>query len=163
MSQAVQLQLGGLEALGDRRVLEPRLRAAAALALATDARTEGELSLTFLGPGAMREMNHRWLGRDAVTDVIAFDLGTPQGAVVGDVYVCPEAARDAAGQPDGPPLDEELVRLVVHGILHVLGHDHPEDGGRWTSPMYRLQEELVERAMTAPGGGEPEPSGGRER
>ena len=40
-------------------------------------------------------------------------------------------------------LDEELVRLVIHGVLHVLGHDHPEGSDRFTSPMFKLQERLV--------------------
>lgn len=165
MSDGVELQLGGLAALEDRRALEPRLRTAAGLALATGGGRDGELSLTFLEPAAMRELNRRWLGRDALTDVIAFDLGAPDGPMVGDVYVCPAAARSAAREPDGPPLEEELVRLVVHGVLHVLGHEHPEDEGRWRSPMYRLQEELVERALAAPaqGGAEPGPPGERAR
>lgn len=179
MTGGVELQVGGLEVLGERSGLAARLRRAARLALETaDAPLAGELSLTFLEAPDMEALNRRWLGRDGITDVIAFDLGgrpDPAGVpgaepspsrgplqlefkrqpgggeaarrLVGDVYICPEAARRAAADPDGPDLDEELVRLVVHGTLHVLGHDHPEGEGRWESPMYRLQESLVERAM----------------
>jgi probable rRNA maturation factor len=42
---------------------------------------------------------------------------------------------------------EELVRLVVHGVLHALGHDHPEGEARLRSPMWLRQEALVKRAM----------------
>ena len=180
MTGGVDLQLGGLEALGERSGLAPRLRCAARLALGTaDGPLEGELSLTFLEASDMEALNRRWLGRDGITDVIAFDLGggpdpatpsdraapsergplqlelkrasggdrAPARRLVGDVYVCPEAARRAAAEPGGPDMDQELVRLVVHGTLHVLGHDHPEGEGRWESPMYRMQESLVERAM----------------
>jgi probable rRNA maturation factor len=44
---------------------------------------------------------------------------------------------------------EELLRLVVHGVLHVLGHDHPEDDARYTSPMWRRQERLLRSALEA--------------
>jgi probable rRNA maturation factor len=43
----------------------------------------------------------------------------------------------------GIPVREELIRLVVHGTLHVLGHDHPEGEGRTVSPMWRRQERYV--------------------
>jgi probable rRNA maturation factor len=63
---------------------------------------------------------------------------------VGDVYVCPwVAAREAKARR--VPLRQELVRLVVHGTLHVLGWDHPEDDTRVRSPMWRRQERYVER------------------
>ena len=42
------------------------------------------------------------------------------------------------------PVRQELVRLVVHGTLHVLGYDHPENGRRERSPMWRRQERYVE-------------------
>jgi probable rRNA maturation factor len=44
---------------------------------------------------------------------------------------------------------EELLRLVVHGVLHVLGHDHPEDDARYRSPMWQRQERLLRAALTA--------------
>ena len=44
---------------------------------------------------------------------------------------------------------EELARLVVHGTLHVLGHDHPEDDSRLRSPMWRRQERLLRRVLGA--------------
>jgi len=178
VSGEAELHLGGLEALGELRGLEPRLRRAARLALDREGAPAGELCLTFLEPAAMRALNRRWLGRDALTDVIAFDLGAegPDGPgpggeaaragagrrLCGDVYVCPAAAREASRRDGGPPLEEELVRLVVHGVLHVLGHDHPEEGDRWGSPMYRLQESLVERAMAPAAGGSVD-RGARER
>jgi probable rRNA maturation factor len=58
------------------------------------------------------------------------------------VYVGAEqAARQAAEA--GVGVGEELVRLAVHGTLHVLGHEHPEGDGREESPMFALQEALV--------------------
>ncbi|MDT8435533.1 MAG: rRNA maturation RNase YbeY [Gemmatimonadota bacterium] len=121
--------------------LEERLRRAAAAALATAAPPfTGELSVTFLPDEEMGELNRTWLGRSGPTDVIAFGLEGP--ARTGDVYVAPEtAARNA--RELGIDVDEELARLVIHGVLHVLGHDHPEGDERYGSPMYELQEELL--------------------
>jgi probable rRNA maturation factor len=59
-----------------------------------------------------------------------------------------QAARQAAEL--GVPLDEELLRLVIHGTLHVLGYDHPDsDEERAGSPMYRRQEALLTELLAA--------------
>ncbi|HEU4570879.1 MAG TPA: rRNA maturation RNase YbeY [Gemmatimonadales bacterium] len=107
-------------------------------------RRRAEIAVTFLGPTRMRALNRAHLGHDRVTDVISFALPGPGGRLVGDVYVCrAEAARQA--RRHGVPLREELVRLVVHGTLHVLGHDHPAGEERTRSPMWRRQERYVRR------------------
>lgn len=103
----------------------------------------GEFSVTFVGRDRMRELNRTYLGRSEPTDVIAFDLGEP-GAPLGDIYVCPSVARSSAGEY-GVEVREELLRLVVHGTLHVLGHHHPEGGDRAASEMFRRQERILER------------------
>ena len=56
-----------------------------------------------------------------------------------------QASRQAADLQ--VPLEEELLRLVVHGTLHVLGYQHPEGEDREMSEMFRLQEELVSAVM----------------
>ncbi|MEC7833929.1 MAG: rRNA maturation RNase YbeY [Gemmatimonadota bacterium] len=101
----------------------------------------GEFSITLLGDQEMAELNARYLGRNAPTDVLAFSMGTNE-LPLGDVYVCMDQASRQAREYK-ISLDEELVRLVVHGVLHVLGHDHPEGSDRFTSPMFKLQERLV--------------------
>lgn len=106
---------------------------------------EGELSVTCLDEEAMAALNRRWLDREGSTDVVAFDLGDGE-RLTGDVYLCPAVARRRAADA-GVPFREEIVRLAVHGTLHVLGHDHPEGEERWSSPMFELQESLVARAL----------------
>jgi probable rRNA maturation factor len=99
-----------------------------------------ELSITFLADGPIRELNLRWLGHDWIPDVLSFPLGPP---FLGDVYVGIEQAHRQAGE-HGVPVDEELVRLAVHGTLHLLGHDHPDDArGRAEAEMTRIQERVV--------------------
>jgi probable rRNA maturation factor len=100
------------------------------------------VSVTFLGRDAMRRLNAEHKGRDEPTDVLAFAMTDGAGNTVGDVYICPWVARREARARD-LPLREELIRLVVHGTLHVLGRTHPEGSARTSSSMWRRQERYV--------------------
>ena len=132
-------------AVGGRRLaLPPATVRRIVRAVLDGERRQADISVTFLGRDAMRRMNHRYKGHDTPTDVIAFALPGPGGATIGDVYVCPWVARRAAAAHGVRPR-AELVRLVVHGVLHVLGYDHPGDDTRLRSPMWRRQERYVER------------------
>ena len=102
------------------------------------------VDITLLSPTQMRLVNRRATGRRSLTDVIAYPLPQPDGRVLGDVYICPAVAADSA--LNGVSLAEELIRLTVHGTLHVLGYDHPETG-RTRSRMWRLQERYVTRLL----------------
>lgn len=101
-----------------------------ARAVLADHEVTGALELCFVDTATIAELNRRHLGEDRPTDVLAFPLDAldddPVGPVVlGSVVVCPAVAaaqaRDAGRDPD-----DELALLVVHGVLHVLGHDHAE-------------------------------------
>jgi probable rRNA maturation factor len=105
-------------------------------------RRDASISVTFLGRESMRRLNARHKGVDRPTDVLAFAL-EDQGRAVGDVYLCASVARDEA-RARGLAEREELVRLIVHGTLHALGWEHPEDETRTRSAMWRRQERYVE-------------------
>lgn len=103
-----------------------------------------EISVALVDDPAIRSLNRDHLGHDRPTDVIAFALWSPgDPVVVGDVYVgLDQALRQAADEGVDPA--QEVVRLVIHGTLHVTGMDHPEAADeRADSPMYVLQERLV--------------------
>lgn len=128
-------------------------RAAVEATLADRGVADAEVSLTLLDDHEIRELNREHLDHDRPTDVLSFALYGEGEPVLGDVYVgWRQAVRQA--ELEGVPPTEEIARLAVHGTLHVLGYDHPEDpDARSGSEMYRLQEAIV-RAVVA-GAGDP--------
>lgn len=105
------------------------------------------VAVTFLGLRRMRQLNKAYKHHDRPTDVISFALPQPDGSLAGDIYLCRAvAAREARRR--GLTVREEVLRLVVHGTLHVLGHDHPEGDDREASAMWASQERYV-RQVTA--------------
>jgi probable rRNA maturation factor len=135
---SVLLDDGGRPAI-DGEELERAVR----LACESQGASEGEVSVALLDDAAIGSLHEAHLHQEGPTDVLAFALYDEGEPVVGDVYVgIEQAARQA--EELGVSLREELVRLVVHGTLHVLGLDHPEEAAaRDESPMYRTQESLV--------------------
>jgi probable rRNA maturation factor len=106
----------------------------------------GEVSVTFLDDEGIEALNREYFGRDRPTDVIAFALHEAGEPLLGDVYVGYEQARRQAEELS-VLLDEELLRLAIHGALHLLGHDHPEGEERAGSEMFRRQEELLRKIL----------------
>jgi probable rRNA maturation factor len=104
---------------------------------------EAMISIAFVSPRAIARLNRRYLGHAGPTDVISFSFGQP---LVGDIYIAPDVARRNA-KAFRVGIREELARLVIHGVLHVTGHDHPVDNTRGASPMWRRQERLVRRVL----------------
>ncbi|MEA3246948.1 MAG: rRNA maturation RNase YbeY [Gemmatimonadota bacterium] len=132
---------------GTRAGLAPdAVRRVAAFVLRAEGVRRADLSVALVSDAVMAGVNATYLGRRRPTDVIAFSLPSPDGRLMGDVYVAPGVARRSAAR-HGVTVREENVRLIVHGVLHVLGHDHPDGEGRTGSPMWRRQEELVAGAM----------------
>lgn len=134
----------GVSSAGVRTAVSAlRLAGAARHVLRAEGVRDALLSVTLLSRSAMARLHRRHLGHAGATDVISFGFSpAPGGGVVGDVYLCPEVARRNA-KDAGCGIREELLRLVVHGTLHVLGWDHPEDSGRTASPMWARQERLL--------------------
>lgn len=145
MSLDVDVASDGVRAPLARR----RVAALARAVLRAEGVRDASLSIAFVTPRAIASINRRHLGHRGPTDVISFPITAPPGgALGGDVYIAPAVARENARR-HGAGVREELARLVVHGVLHVLGHDHPEGDDRARSPMWRRQEELIERFAAA--------------
>ena len=108
------------------------------------------VSIAFVSRAAIARLNRQHLGRSGATDVIAFGFRageSKRGPVIGDVYIAPAVVRENALRL-GEPVKRELARVVIHGVLHVLGHDHP-DADRASSPMWRRQERMLGRLTAA--------------
>jgi probable rRNA maturation factor len=147
MPRAIHVQMGG--ALRHRRGDEPSprtryplIRSAARAALRAEDVRHAQISVTLLDDDAIADLNHRYIGHDGPTDVIAFPLFEEGEAPVGDVYIGWDQVRRNA-DAGRIPLEEELARVTVHGILHVLGHEHDHGAARTRGPMWQLQERVV--------------------
>lgn len=127
-----------------------RVEAIARATLASERVRDAMLSITFVSNPAIARLNSKHLGHGGATDVISFGFrGSRAGSpVVGDVYIAPAMARLNALE-HGVPVREELARLVVHGVLHVLGYEHPETETRTSSPMWKRQERVLARVLAS--------------
>ena len=91
------------------------------------------VSVTFVEPEEIRELNAQYRGKDAVTDVLSFpqfddwdDLPEDGEVVLGDVVICMDRAAEQA-EEFGHSLEREVLYLFVHSIYHLLGYDHMEE------------------------------------
>lgn len=127
------------------------------LAVARHALTEtgvsplAELSILLVDAAYMADLNHRWMGGDGPTDVLAFPMeegsvdrgpvdDTGEPTLLGDIVLCPEVARRQAATA-GHAMGDELELLTVHGALHLLGYDHAEPEEE--REMFALQKRLL--------------------
>ena len=104
------------------------------------------VSVAFVTKRAIRALNRAHLRRPGDTDVIAFAYRQAgrRSPLVGDVYIAPDVAREFA-RANGISVREEIIRLVVHGALHVLGYNHASGAARTHGAMWTRQERLVHR------------------
>ena len=117
-----------------------------------------ELSVLLVDIDYMTELNHRWMGSDSPTDVLAFPMdegsvdhgpgeaGTGEPALLGDIVLCPEVATEQAAAAGHSVLDE-LHLLTVHGVLHLLGYDHAEPAEE--RQMFALQDRILDEFRRA--------------
>jgi probable rRNA maturation factor len=140
-----------------RRAPAATLRAAARAALThQSAPAPSDLSVLITGEGELRALNREFLGHDRPTDVLSFPSGEPNPATgrlyLGDIAISfPQAAAGAAR--GGHPVKAELQLLIVHGVLHLLGHDHAQKAEKarmWAAQAAILSE--LGAAITGPAG-----------
>jgi len=114
-----------------------------------------ELSVVVTDDATIQTLNRVWRGKDRPTDVLSFSQVEEQGGrarplapsaaplVLGDVVLSIETASRQADR-FGHSLDEELLRLLVHGVVHLVGHDHVHGG-----VQARRMQEVEARVLTA--------------
>jgi probable rRNA maturation factor len=125
-----------------------RLKSVAKKLLREVGEADSALSLSLVDDPQIQELNREHRGKDKPTDVLSFPLYEAGEAsrgdgerLLGDVVISIDTARRQAADYDAP-LQNELYRLLIHGILHVLGHDHEE-------PAQRAAMEAEERRLAA--------------
>ncbi|MEO6800643.1 MAG: rRNA maturation RNase YbeY [Rhodanobacter sp.] len=105
-----------------RRWVEAALRGA-------KRRKPAELAIRIVGAAEARALNHDYRGKDYATNVLSFPVEFSPGValpLIGDLAICaPVVLREAADQ--GKSARDHWAHLTVHGVLHLLGHDHIED------------------------------------
>jgi len=131
-------------------------------ALAVEGVEAGDLSLLITGDETVRELNARYRGLDETTDVLSFGMEETAGAgfrlppglprQLGEIVISHEQAERQAAE-FGNTLPDELALLAVHGLLHLLGHDHetPEERARMLGRERALlaTPTLIERGASA--------------
>lgn len=117
-------------------------------ALLAHARAQGELSIHLCTDSEIRALNEQFRGKDKATDVLSFPQDPP---LLGDVVISVQTARQQAAER-GHGLAVELRVLLVHGLCHLLGHDHLD--ADQASAMGRAEARLLARLLgpTAPAG-----------
>lgn len=126
-------------ALGNLDALSRRAFAAAA----TQEPAEGQVSLLLTSDAELQQLNRDFRGKDKPTDVLSFPALPMDRPLLGDIAVAHGvSARDAAEQ--GKALGDHLTHLLIHGYLHLLGHDHetPEQAGEMEAREIRALASL---------------------
>ncbi|OPZ47700.1 MAG: Endoribonuclease YbeY [Bacteroidetes bacterium ADurb.BinA104] len=93
-----------------------------------DNRKVGRLNYIFCNDDRILEVNRQFLGHDYYTDIITFDYSEP-GVVSGDMYISLETVKTNSSK-FGTSYDEELMRVMIHGVLHLCGIDDKGPGER---------------------------------
>lgn len=113
------------------------------LAAQREKKIKDQIDITVVGDVAIRSLNKHYRGKDKVTDVLSFAWSEDEimpSAYLGQVYLSyPQIRRQA--RAFGVPVAEEFARLLVHGLLHIVGYDHVHPAE--TKRMFELQERII--------------------
>ena len=116
-----------------------------------------ELAIQFVGEDPMSLLHEQWMDEPGPTDVLSFPMdelrpGTEaeptSPGLLGDIVVCPSYAEGQA-EKAGHPLINEILLLVTHGILHLLGYDHAEPDEE--REMFGLQKDILDSFYASEG------------
>jgi probable rRNA maturation factor len=106
---------------------------------------DAELSIVLTHDDAISDLNRRYLGKEGPTNVLAFPMSeaprSKEGCMLGDVVVSVDTARKESDR-SGEPLERTIFRLLIHGVLHLLGHDH-EKSRKEAQRMRREEQRLL--------------------
>lgn len=82
-----------------------------------------EVSIVFINKESIKRLNQEYRDKDEPTDVLSFSGEIPGGNVLGEIFICPDKVKENADEYD-EEFDVELKRMIIHGLLHLVGYDH---------------------------------------
>ncbi len=109
---------------------------------------ESVINIIFVSPAKIRELNRLWRKLDRPTDVLSFQAAkipkSKKKEILGEVFVSPVFIKESL-KPGQKNYQAEVLRAVIHGVLHILGYNHtkPADGER----MMRIQESVLKKSL----------------
>lgn len=108
---------------------------------------EGHISVTLVSPARIARLHEKLVGAAGPTDIVTLEYARTNGApLVAEVFIAPRVVVANARLARVTPR-EELARVVIHGVLHSLGHTHPDGARRTSSSMWKRQESLLRAAQ----------------
>ena len=116
--------------------------------LSTSVRPNNEISIVLTDSESIKDLNHKYLGHEGVTDVITFDYRcnsadtcSDKDDTIGEVIVCPAVAGESSNKYQNS-VSEEIVLYIIHGILHLCGYDDHTSADR--REMRRAETEILD-------------------
>ncbi len=109
----------------------------------------GEIGLIIVSDYYIKKLNKKYRGKDSPTDVLSFsflepeheDMSDEEDFAIGDIIISLDRAREQASE-QGHSLEQEIVLLTIHGLLHLLGYDHERKEDR---ELMQSQEEKIKK------------------
>ncbi len=127
MQVDIAIEAGGWAGEEALRAVVERATGAVFAEIGQDAPEDTELSLLFTDDAHIQVLNRDWRGKDKPTNVLSFPAAPAPGRrALGDIALAAETVMREAGE-EGKRFDDHLAHLVIHGFLHLLGHDHETD------------------------------------
>ena len=103
------------------------------------------VSIIFVTSTFIQELNTKYRKVNNVTDVLSFNIDAKE--LLGEIYICPEYIKTTRPEM---PFKEEILRLIIHGILHLIGYDHEvelTEETKNTEKMFVKQEQILENVL----------------
>lgn len=129
-----------------KRTGKKKIRAKSRRAKSRRSKTPPFFSLAFIGETAMKRINRAYRGKNQATDVLSFvsDAAERRVGDWGEILICPAVAENQAKRFDAT-LDQEIARLLIHGLAHLIGYEHEDVSERTAQKMFSFEAQVREK------------------
>lgn len=144
----LQCEISGLpEQFAGAKLIQKCVRAFASVA---KMKTAKSFSLAFVDAGTIRKFNRAYRGKDSITDVLSFAqsdsdfIGPGEERELGEILICLSRAKSQAKEY-GWPLEQEICRLLIHGLAHLSGYEHEGVSQAVEDKMIKFERRVMEK------------------